>query len=101
MHTEIKFAFIDFSIICVDKWPSKGGDCVLGVKKPVPINIITNKSFQLLMKMGWPKYYIPSAETVARVVQQVFACMYQYIVEMLHIMQRRPCNGTNGITNVL
>jgi hypothetical protein len=48
-----------------------------------PFNIISDRSFQSLMKTRRPKYYIPSPTTVSCDVKQVFANVCKCMVKML------------------
>jgi len=47
-----------------------------------PFDIVTNQSFQSLMKTGRLEYYLLSAKTVARDVRQVFVHSYQQVAKM-------------------
>lgn len=48
-----------------------------------PFEIVNNRGFQCLMKMGHPEYYIPSPSTVSRDVKLVFVNVRKGIAKML------------------
>jgi hypothetical protein len=50
-----------------------------------PFKVVEDCGFQLLMKTGWPEYYIPSALTVLRDVTLVFVQTHQQIAKMLQV----------------
>jgi len=50
-----------------------------------PFDIVTDQGFQSLMKTGRLEYYLPSAETIARDVRQVFVHSHQRVAKMLKV----------------
>lgn len=48
-----------------------------------PFNIVSDQSFQSLMKTGRLEYYIPSPSTVSQDVKKVFANAQKHIAKML------------------
>ena len=51
-----------------------------------PFQIVNDHGFQSLVKTGRPGYQIPSAETVARDMQEVFDKVHKHIAKMLQVM---------------
>ena len=52
-----------------------------------PLSIVEDCGFRSLMKMGHPKYYIPSAATVLHDVWLVFMCTRNWIAKMLQVSE--------------
>jgi hypothetical protein len=50
-----------------------------------PFQIVNNHGFWALMKIGRPKYYIPSAETLSRDVKNVFVHVCGQIAKSLQV----------------
>ena len=51
-----------------------------------PFQIINDRGFQSLMKMGRPGYHLPSAETVSRDTKRVFVSVRKRIAKMLQVI---------------
>ncbi|KAF8124115.1 hypothetical protein EV363DRAFT_1178463, partial [Boletus edulis] len=59
-----------------------------------PFNIVADRGFQSLMKMGRPEYYLPSPAIVSRDVKLVFVRTRQRIAKMLRVGISRRINFT-------
>lgn len=101
MKTETKF------ILHVEYYPDPNplvtAEIICWVSESAqPYNIVNNCSFQTLMKMGQPGYYLPSPSTVTHDVQMVFVCTCQKIANMLwvckdFILSPQRTHWTQGI----
>ena len=52
-----------------------------------PFSIVEDHGFRLLMKMGCPEYYIPSATMVSCDAQLVFARTHNWIAKILQVSE--------------
>jgi hypothetical protein len=50
-----------------------------------PFQIVNDPGFQMLMKMGRPDCYIPSAEMLSHDVKKIFVCVHRCISRMLKV----------------
>jgi hypothetical protein len=48
--------------------------------------IVNNPGFWMLMKMGWPDCYIPSAKMLSCDVRKIFVCVHRHISKMLKVI---------------
>ena len=69
-HAEIKAEIVRW--VCVSIWP---------------FDVVSNESFQYLMKSGRPDMYVPSPSTVSRDVWLVFTRTCKRIARMLNVSQ--------------
>ncbi len=69
-------------------------------KSAQPFEIVNDHGFQLLMKMGWPGYYIPSPSTVFCDVRMVFTRTHQRITNMLQVSERFNAEIDTVLTKV-
>jgi hypothetical protein len=53
-----------------------------------PFNIVKDRGFNSLMKMGRPGYYIPSPSTVSHDVRLVFANARKCMAKMLQVSEK-------------
>ena len=61
--------------------------------------IISDHRFLMLMKTGWPEYYILSPSTISYDVRFMFACTQQHIVKMLQEYKGRVSFTTDTWTS--
>ena len=50
-----------------------------------PFNIVKDRGFIKLMKMGQPHYHLPSPPTVSRDVKNVFVHVCKHVTKMLQV----------------
>ena len=48
-------------------------------------SIVEDQGFQMLMKTGWPEYYLPSRFTISHNVKEVFIKVWKRIAGMLQV----------------
>ena len=53
-----------------------------------PFDIVIDRGFRPLMKTGRAEYFLPSAETVARDVRQVFVHSRQRVAKLLRVSSK-------------
>jgi hypothetical protein len=50
-----------------------------------PFSVVEDNGFKMLMKSGWPEYYLPSRHTVAQDVKVVFNKTHERVAAMLQV----------------
>jgi len=63
-----------------------------------PFSIVEDCGFKMLMKTGWPEYYIPSVATVSRDVCQVFVHTRIQVARMLQVSEVTNQQSGNWFT---
>ena len=84
-HTKAETRFVQPSLIRHTWWGIRA-ELIHWISKSLrPFTIVSDHTFQCLMKTGRPAYYIPSASTVACDVKQVYTNVRIRLTTMLQV----------------